>query len=518
MKSERLLVVAVATPLVEALRRAGREIGEAAVLTDATSRLQALLAAGREIPAHERADALPEVIEVRLPAWVMQQIDESVGARPGLGDRADVVTAALEAHLGEDFARPSRSLESGGDAAVLGYGTDAPSRPAEVVADVRRVLSAPSRGPLSPPDAATREERALRRLEGLVNGRGPTLLPALDLLPPSDLEHAEPLPASRVAVGIDEEHRGAVAEMGARRMDVRLPQEEPRDSGRWWDAHLSGLTNRVAPTLWAASRLAEAQARGDGSSVLYQDFISDLMPKAWRIGQGLEHEERLQGPSKFAVSARWPKLPRSRARRDQAGDEEHVRTQRLAQAVTSFIEYSLAFWRPPSRTGGSPVRGPMAMLGLADIWAEGDEVRIAVSPSAIPLLVRLGEVGTSCDYPHSDEAWREYSYFVSQHARGSESLDMLHLLRLLAQSESRADFYESAATFSMTEQQIDRKRGMSSKGYSTDANGGISRLREWGLVDMNPGAFGWSAITQRGRDALEGLGTFVPPSDEPPLS
>ena len=148
----------------------------------------------------------------------------------------------------------------------------------------------------------------------------------------------------------------------------------------------------------------------------------------------------------------------------------------------------------------------MALLGLADIWGDATEVWVSAAPDALPLLAELGELGTSCHYPHSEESWAAYSRFLSSGRGSSERDDLLAFLEILAGSDSRATFFESAASHAMKEQGIARRRGAASKGYSTDASGVIGRLREWGLVSFDAGSFGWSAITQRGRLELEGRG------------
>ena len=521
MGTERLLAVAIDSDLAEALAAEGRGPGEAAVLIDAVARLHAVLAAGRDLPRRGgRPAGRLELVEVWLPSWVMAQVDSSVGARPGLDDRADVVAAALAAHLSTSrgpLSSPGSPDRGGSGAAPPGPELDRAPTDAVMVPSLGETGFSPELRPPGKPallTSAARAERALRRLGSLVNAGGGLRLEPTDLFPPDDLDIAEPLDPGAVLIGSAD----------ARRLEVMAPADRVQEASAGLaagdqaehgpDTHLSGLTNRIAPSLWGTARLADLQLASGGRPVRYGDYIAALMPDAWRIGEGLEKSAQAGWALKYAPGARWPKLPRRR--RGGGDDLEMERIAQIAQAVTGFIEYSLISWRPSKRASTRPARGPMALLGLADIWDDAGEVRVSVTPDALPLLAELGELGASCRYPHSEESWAAYSRFLASGRGTFERDDLLAFLEILAGSDSRATFFESAASHAMREQKIERRRGAASKGYSTDASGVIGRLREWGLVSFDAGSFGWSAITQRGCLELERRGIFPPPSYRAP--
>ena len=520
MGTERLLAVAIESDLAEALASEGRGPGEAAVLTDAVARLHALLAAGRDLPERVRPAGRLELVETWLPSWVIAQVDSSVGARPGLDDRADVVAAALAAHLSTSRGPLSRLARTGpgapgaavdrrgiGEArAAVFMDSKAPE------SSLRSEVRAPGRP--APLTSAGRAERAQRRLELLVNAGEAMRFKASELFPPADLQSVKPLDPGEVVVGLANAERLELADWGGPRGQRELWTDEANREHQQSGLHLSGLTNRIAPTLWGTSRLAELQLDSGGQPIAYGDYIASLMPDAWRIGEGLEKADRVGWAVKFAPGARWPKLPRRR--RETGDDVEMERTAQIAQAVTSFIEYSLISWRPMTRSSAQPARGPMALLGLADIWDDAGEVWVSTTPDALPLLSQLGELGTSCLYPHSGDAWSAYSRFLAAGRGSFERDDLLAFLEILAGADSRATFFEAAAAHAINEQKIERRRGAASKGYSTDASGVIGRLREWGLVSLDAGSFGWSAITQRGCVELEGRGIVPPPGYQPP--
>jgi len=518
MDQERLLVVAMDSDLVRQVEAvAGGAEGLAPVITDAVSRRQALRAIGQEIPEPVGSSGRAQMVEVWLPGWVLEQIDGAVGATPALQDRSSVLAAAVQGHLqaiGGSRRAPSvdeapLSSPSQRQASIPSAGAPSPSTSRASRPSVPRVIGT---GDL---DWASRAERSTRRLETLVNGGASGPLQASDLFPPADLRVSS-LKATEVQVGLRSRVTSEFVDPAPIVERARRGGPVPVSAGSRWGERLSGLTNRVAPTLWATSLLVRLQETAGGQPIDYPEFVTAVMGEAWAIGEGLRIGETVGSSSRFAADARWRKLAMARRSPDPDADPEAVRAQRLAQAATGFIEYSLIAWRQAGRTRPGSARGPMHALGLADAWLDTSGVKVAVRPAAVPFLQALGAMGASCEYPHSLDAWTEYQRYLLDHERCTESHDMLALLRVLAQSTSRGDFYESAATLHMSSEEFARRRGRESKAYSTDANGSIGRLREWGLVSMDPGTFGWAAITQRGRDALEGLATFTPPDQLTP--
>lgn len=496
--NSRALVAVIPQTLHERLIALAPE-GEviAALVTDAIARLDAVLAVGGEVDTAGTADD-PVLLEVAVPWWAAEQLDRAIGVRPGLGDRSSTLSAALKAHL--SALEPEAPAAQRSAPRDLGREMPAARRDLALrssVADdtlIQRALSTSAIGPSSRSGWAGRAERSLRRLQALVGGDADDRLDIKVLFPPDPIE----------VVGIEP---GEVA-VGLAPSSVVHPLDAlPAPAGRVPGVRLSGLTNRIAPTLWATSRLVRMQATNAGRPVRYHDFLLAVMPEAWSIGAGLSRAERNSARSPFSASARWPKVSRRLSTRasDEPFDDERV--QKLAQAATSFIEYSLIAF-PGASKGRGRLTGPMAALGLAQIWSEGEDLWVAADPAAVSLLEQLHELGISCAYPHSYEAWQAYEAYLIAHARCDEAMDQLHLLDILETSTSRADFYEKASSFKLTPKQLERlseraREGKSTKGYSTEANGFIGRLREWGLVVMDQGAFGPGALTPGGRDALD---------------
>ncbi len=489
----RLVLVGLAPALAErTVVAAGGPEQAAALATDALSRLHSLIANGVNM-AVSRAGADGRLIEVWLPGWVVGQMDSAIGSQSGLGDRSAVMSAALEAHLLALTGRTDDDSDQGGK--LTGPGAGVGDVPAPTFwQDELTAASASVRRAEALSNAAS-AGRSIARLEGLLNTRadGP-LMKAHEVFPPKEmqvgaLDPALVLVGSRVSVGSD-------------------AFVEPA-SGDWnqFAAGLSGLTNRVAPTLWAASRLLEMQIDAGGIPIPLGEFLVGVMGDAWRIGEGLTAWEGEHESSGFAVAARWPKLPRARraASRLRDADPEAEHRRRLAQATTSFIEYSL-ITATVNLSGKVRERGPMAVLGLAAarLDSQGRPV-VGVYSSAQRLLMKLGALGASCSYPHSDEAWRAYVAHLRDFAPPIEYSGMLRMLRLMDASTSRVNFYERVAEFQMQDPLTKRRKGSASKGHPTDANGFIGRLREWGLLVFEPGVFGPEALTERGRAFLAGL-------------
>ncbi len=463
-------------------------VEQGAFVTDAISRLQAMLAVGAEVEVPHAGGPM-DLLDVRVPWWAADQLDRAIGTQPGLDDRSAALAAAVSAHLD-----------------ALGGG-----RPPASVREMRTPVAAragdapresPGGGTANPLGSwAVRAERAERRLMSLVGADSYGMLDLEALLPPGIPADAELSPSSVIA--------------GLTNQDLReVTFADPTEADRQGSVRLTGLTNRVAPTLWATAQLAVMQAQVGGREVRYHDFLRDVMPRAWQIGEGLAASTGSSPRRGFMASARWPKvLARPSRKYADADDERAGRALSLAQAATNFIEYSLIASPLSSRGAGRPV-GPMAALGLAGIWRDDDGLWVAVNREAVPLLLDLGELGTSCDYPHSYDAWRAYQDYLMAHARCEEAKDQLTVLDILATSKSRTEFYERVSAVKMTKRQREREQdraseGKSTKGYSTEANGFIGRLREWGLVSMEEGVFGPQALTSAGQEALDTFGPEI---------
>jgi DNA-binding CsgD family transcriptional regulator len=353
-------------------------------------------------------------------------------------------------------------------------------------------------------------ERAFERAAGRVLGAGAEVDEAeavAFLRPPADVrDGAEPQAPDAVRLGVPRGDRvGRVWEDDAR------PFRAPRKA-----RPLSGLTNRIAPTLWASTRLV--LLAGDEGPVTPARLLASVVPDAWRIGAGLdawEEEQRRLIQSRpgakrrgvpFHFSARWPSL---------SGPET-----REASSVVGFVTFSLGDWRGT----GSAVSGPLFTLGLAELLPTRSKTQplyLRPTRKAVDLAQELGMTDASCWYPYDDAAWRA----IRECLRSTPTLELDRLvraLRVVGESEGTADFQEGIArAFDLPETSTGSRR-------ASEAGGHLARLRELGLVtipgaydldlyrllDVQPRidapAFGPDAITARGQALLDYEGAAPP--------
>lgn len=356
-------------------------------------------------------------------------------------------------------------------------------------------------------------ERAFERAAARVLGPGAD--PGADvsfLRPPPDVrDGAEPQAPSSVLLGVPRGVRVAsVWDDDAR--EFRAPRA-PRP--------LSGLTNRIGPTLWASTRLVTLA--GDEGPVTPARLLEDVLPDAWRIGAGLDAWEEQQreliqsrpGSRRrgvpFHFSARWPSL---------SGPET-----REASSVVGFVNFSLGEWRGV----GKPVVGPLFALGLAEVLptrSRKQELFLRPTRKAHDLALALGQTDATCWYPYGDDAWE----VIRECLRTTPTLELdraVKALRVVGDSGGTEDFQRGIATaFAVAQTSTGSRK-------AAEAGGHLARLRELGLVTI-PGAydldlyrplpdppprdapaFGPDAITARGRELLDFEGARPPRRRKP---
>lgn len=489
--AQRLLVAPLPVSLFAATEGAAARQGVAVdvLVIDAIEGLAAMVDAGMAPPVPPADRETPRLLHARVPNWAMGRLDALVGAAPHLLDRAAVVRTAIAAHLsGLDDGPPAFLLQRVAPAEV------APSPPVFSSAATQMSASAIrdpglSRRRDSSDLDVRRAQRARARLSGLASGRamGPEPLSVETLAAPSDIADVSPLAPSDVRIGL----APAVA---SRALDCEgfapLPHDRSPD-----EMSLYGLTNRVSPTLWAASCLIEMQVEQGGEPVAYSAFLARVMPAAWRIGAGMEKWERTERSNpgaptrRFLSSARWPSVP------DPSDPERAER--REASTVYGFVEYALLIWMTGSRqtsVGGG--RGPLIALGLVDAYARDDgAVFLSATSAAVRLAVGLGRAGASCEFPHNADSWLAYEEFLTE-ANPLELQRMDTMLDVIATAEDRAGVFDSA-------ERIDPQVQETTSGSATLANGYIARLREWGLIEPVRPKFGMGALTPRGLGELD---------------
>ena len=275
--------------------------------------------------------------------------------------------------------------------------------------------------------------------------------------------------------------------------DVRYGAPPGRSVGSAWsdDARpfraprrsrpLTGLTNRLGPTLWASTQLV--LLAGDEGAVTARRFLEAVVPEAWRIGTGLpawEERQRasiqsLPGNSRrgipFHFSARWPSLS--------------GQPTREASSVVSFVTFSLGDWRGR----GEAVTGPLFSLGLVELLptrSGSDELYLRPTPKAAGLAERLGRAGASSLYPYSDDAWAAIRECLRD-THTAELARAVKALEIVRDSHSAQEFQAGIAM--AFEQEMRPRRGRRdpdgeapAAGVKSEASGQLARLRELGLV------------------------------------
>lgn len=499
--SGRRLTVFVAPSVAHAVRRSSTLLEDelAGVVSDALESYLEVLRAGRG-GAPRQPTGSDVQLSIPLDAAVQSLLDEIGRTYRDRGTRTDILRAALEAHYTAD-AGPGAPLVADPPLAPTGTrqerGTRTPpeqSAVSQLTSSLHPPASAPTpRGRPALPDATRKSRRAQARLEALVGSRwmkGSHL--TREALQPPDPETVYPLAPGDVRVGVLADAVPVLESLlsraeldGAR---VAFPDPKPR-------APLDGLTNRVAPTLWGASQLAQGLMEADEPWMDYGDFIAKVIPPAWGIGIGLrqwEDDNRI-GRRSFVSSARWPSFP------FDASDD--IRERREASTVLGFIDHSLVGVRGTQMAGAIGI-GPLDSLGLIQMsyTQEPGGLRVSLTPAAISLLAKLDALAVSCRYPHPSAAWDIFSLFLSQQ-NPVELQRMRDLLRLMRVAPSRADLHREAVRVfkpGVDLQGPELEAAVLQPSLMTAVSGLVARLREWGLASIGQPAHGPSALTPLG--------------------
>ncbi len=495
--ARRMLAVALPLALYSRAETAAHaaQIALPDFITDAVDGLAAMIEAGIAPPRSDAPGTDLKLLRIPVAPWVMERLDAMIGAVETFPDRSSVVRAALIAQV-DEVGFLASEVPVGGWAA-----TPSPSDHARVAPSGAwaHVLSAnvgaqpAARGfampmPAAADDSVRRTLRARSRLWSLAESRamGKPGVPMESLLAPVDVSAIPALAPSEVQVGLS-------TEVVARALSFTTLAELPVIPEQR-DGDLYGLTNRIAPTLWAAAQLVAMQVEQGGGPVLYGRFIQHVMPLAWRIGIGIEKWEGEQPRDKgsagrgFQASARWPSPPRF-------VDDEERSARREASTVYGFVEYGLLTWTAGSSwtaPGKGWARGPLAALGLVAAHANADDgsVWLEATRVGVEFLGEMGRAGASCAYPHNQAAWAAYTEFLrSVNPLELERMD--RVLNAVALSHVREDLLVKVGV-------MDPKSMGSRNGPMNFANGYIARLREWGLLQPAQPKFGPKALTERG--------------------
>jgi len=300
--------------------------------------------------------------------------------------------------------------------------------------------------------------------------------PPLDL---GDLQGTPPLPPELVRVGSSSLDRNA----GDAWTIARGAPPTSADP-------LPALTNRLAPTFWAAARLVDLSH--DEEPLVWRDVLETILPEAWAIGAGLEvwdEEQRRElrrepGQSRkglaFQASARWPTLNTS--------------ARRQASSVASFVMNSVALWRPRRQS----FTGPLFTLGLAEaVPGDGGDWRIRPTPAGVAVALRLRFAGASCRYPHDEASWvviRDCLAWTTTR----ELARMRGAAGALDEARSMDDYIHGVS------EMIRDMDGKPPRGAqaAAQASAHLARLRECGLATITKRSVGPGALTPRGVDLL----------------
>lgn len=215
------------------------------------------------------------------------------------------------------------------------------------------------------------------------------------------------------------------------------------------DEPLFGLHNRDYPSLWLASRLAQATRLGlvDG-----EDFMSQALKEAWPLGEKLQALEQRTGTRLSSL------FPTNRQKSGRA--EEAFRTFAFGQVTRSDT--------------GLRASGPLFTWRIAQV--EAADSLIGLTPQGLILMRKLAGLSamTPHDHAHAEAFlahlrehapadWWGFEIVLREVSRGSTRLGLLQRFR--------------AEKPQWTEAQV-----------STNVSGYVARAREWGLLESKQSA------------------------------
>lgn len=230
------------------------------------------------------------------------------------------------------------------------------------------------------------------------------------------------------------------------------------------DEPLFGLHNRDYPSLWAATRLAEATRH---KQVAFETFLKTVTEEGWVFGEFLRTLQQRVGGKLTSLFPTNPEKPLS--------SEEAFRA--FAIGTISQVD------------GGLRCSGPLFVWRCCALAKSDGEVVVGLTEPGFALLRALD--GLSVEVPHPPEL---ASPFIS-HLRRYAPADWWGFQRVLSAVEpgiQRVDLVE----------QLKRARPeWSDAQAATNAAGYVARAREWGLIEPKQ-VGGRYRLTAFGRQVL----------------
>ena len=210
------------------------------------------------------------------------------------------------------------------------------------------------------------------------------------------------------------------------------------------DEPLFGLHNRDYPSLWLASRLAQATR-----SLLVDDenFMAQALKEAWLLGEKLQALEQRTGTRLSSL------FPTNRQKAGRA--EETFRTFAFGQVIRSNTALH--------------VSGPLFTWRIAQIQAM--DSLIGLTPQGLRLMAKLA--GLSAMTPHDQTHAEAFLAHLRDHAP-ADWWGFETVLREVRNAATRLGLLQRfrAEKPQWTEAQV-----------STNVSGYVARAREWGLLE-----------------------------------
>lgn len=210
------------------------------------------------------------------------------------------------------------------------------------------------------------------------------------------------------------------------------------------DEPLFGLHNRDYPSLWLASRLAQATR---SSLVDDEDFIAQALKEAWSLGEKLQALEKRTGTR---LSSLFP-----------------TNRQKSGRAEEAFRNF--AFGQVTRLDNGLRASGPLFTWRIVQVQAT--DSHIGLTPHGLKLLQQLS--GLSAMTPHDRTHAEAFLAHLREHAP-ADWWGFQTVLREVGKGAARLDLLQRfrAEMPRWTESQV-----------STNVSGYVARAREWGLLE-----------------------------------
>jgi hypothetical protein len=210
------------------------------------------------------------------------------------------------------------------------------------------------------------------------------------------------------------------------------------------DEPLFGLHNRDYPSLWLASRLAQATRSG---LVDAADFMAQALKEAWTLGEKLQALEQRTGTRLSSL------FPTNRQKSGRA--EEAFRIFALGQVTRSDT--------------GLRASGPLFTWRIAQVQAA--DSHIGLTPQGLRLMRKLA--GLSAMTPHNQTHAEAFLAHLREHAP-ADWWGFETVLREVGKGAARLGLLQRfrAEQPRWTEAQV-----------STNVSGYVARAREWGLLE-----------------------------------